>query len=327
MITKGVFTVSIDYESAWGYADHDLSDSDRTRIRDESKIVKQLIELFEKYNVPATWAVVGHLIDRGCPWDNDTPHPEYKRPTHKGESRDWFRDHPSKDEYTDSLWFDAENLISKVRSSVAGHDIGSHSYAHVMYDEERTDKETINADLKNLGRVHRVHDVPLSTFVFPRNIEGYHQLLKLNGFTTFRGKSEKWYDKYSGVVKRFAHFMDYFFPKGRTSLPDTKTFGLVNIPDSLLLLARNGPRKLIKSRHILRKVKNSLIKAEKEKEVFHLWFHPSNFSYDTDTQFKIFENILKEAVSRREEGKIEILTMEQIAERVLNHDSVVENKI
>lgn len=321
MLQKGAFTISIDHESAWGYADHDLSDADKKRILDESFIVRRLILLFEKYNVPATWAVVGHLIDRGCPWDGKTPHPEYKRPVHKGEQKDWFRDHPPKNEYTDPLWFDADNLISQARQSKAGHDIGSHSYAHILYDEDLTDEESIKADLNNLGRVHRVHDVPLTTFIFPRNVEGFHRLLKINGFTTYRGNSPKWYDKYTGMRKRLYHLLDYISPKGRTSLPDTKKFGLVNIPDSMLLLGRNGLRRLVRPKHMIRKARNSLKKAAKKGEVFHLWFHPSNFSYDTETQFDIFEAILEEATRLRSEGQLDILTMEDIANNVLEHES------
>jgi len=321
MLKKGVFTISIDYESAWGYVDHDLSDDDKKRIRDEVFNSRRLILLFEKYNVPATWAVAGHLIDRGCTWEGKTPHPEYKRPVYKGEKKDWFACHPPKDEYTDSLWFDSENVISMVRSSSAGHDIGSHSYAHILYDEENTNEASIQADLKNLGRVHRVHDVPLTTFVFPRNVGGFHRLLKINGFTTFRGVSPKWYDEYNGLKKRLAHLIDYINPNGRTSMPDTSTYGLVNIPDSMLLIGRNGPRGLLTPKTILRKAKSGLKRAVKRREVFHLWFHPSNFSYDTETQFGIFEEILKQATDLQKEGKIDILTMEHIAERVLEYES------
>lgn len=321
MLEKGAFTISIDYESAWGYADHDLSDADKKRIEEEGFNVRRLILLFEKYNVPATWAVVGHLIDRGCPWDNGTPHPEYKRPVHEGEKKDWFRDHPPKHEYTDPLWYDTENLIGMVRNSSAKHDIGSHSYAHVLYDEKCTSEESIKADLKNLGRVHRVHDVPLTTFIFPRNIEGYHRLLKINGFTTYRGNSPKWYDKYNGLRKRLYHLLDYMSPKARTVLPDLNTFGLVNIPDCMLLLGRNGLRKIVRSNHIIRKAKNSLKQAAKKKEVFHLWFHPSNFSYDTETQFGIFETILEEATKLRDTGVLDIVTMEYIANQVLQNES------
>ena len=312
MLQKGIFTISIDYESAWGYADHDLSNTDKERIRGEAAITRRLIELFEKYNVPATWAIVGHLFERGCTWDNDTPHPEYPRPIHKDEKRDWFAEHPPKNEYTDPLWFDVDNLVSDIARSPVGHELASHGYAHIMYGEDTTNREAVMADLANLGRVNRIHDVPFTSFVFPRNIEGYHRMIKVNGFTAYRGVSPKWNDRHTGSKRRLTNLLDYYLPSAVTFVPKVTIHGLINIPDSMLLLGRNGPRKLILPSVMVRKAKKGLKKAARRKEVFHLWFHPSNFSYDTETQFRIFEKILARAGTLRDKGMLDIKTLNAI---------------
>lgn len=311
MLERGIFVISIDHEFGWGYADREITPEDAARIEKETDIIERLISLFEQYNIPVTWAVVGHLIDRGVPWDGNEVHPEYLRPIHNGEKRDWFYYHPPKHQYTNTLWFDTHNLVSKIRSSSANHDIASHGYAHILYDEQTTHQKNIEADLKNIGRVHRVHDVPLSTFIFPRNREGYHKLLKLNGFTTFRGNSKKWYDGFTGAIGRLARLIDYVLPAGRTVLPRRHQSGLIDIPDSMLFLGRNGLRKLVGG-HLKTKAKRGIKKAVKKQEIFHLWFHPSNFSYSTEKQFRTFEAILKEAVKLREQGRLEIMTMEDI---------------
>lgn len=316
MLPKGTFVISIDHEFAWGYADHVLKERDKERIRGEMGIVRRLIALFEKYGVPATWAIVAHLLEHGCKWEGTLPHPEYPRPIYKGEKQDWFRDHPPQNEYSDILWFDAENLVGEMKKSIAGHEIASHGYAHILYDEAQTSHPAIMADIYNLGKVHRVHDISFTSFVFPRNVEGYHRHLKLNGFTAYRGVSQKWNDKYTGAMRRFTNLFDYYVPKGRTVLPDTKKFGLVNIPDSMLLMGRNGPRRFILPSVVVRKAKKGLKRAARRKEIFHLWFHPSNFSYSTETQFRIFEKILKYAADMREKGDIDIKTMQQVTETV-----------
>ncbi len=322
MLAKGQFVISIDHEFAWGYADHELSLQDEKRIREEALIVRRLLTLFETYSVPVTWAIVGHLIDRECSWSEDgIPHPEYPRPIYKQEKKDWFQHHPAKGDYANTLWFDAENILSLIRSNSAGHDVASHSYAHILYDEHNTHEEAIRADLKNLGRVHHIHNIPLASFVFPRNVEGYHRHLKVNGFSNYRGNSRKWYDAYPGWGKRLARLVDYYVPLGRTSSACRSLHGLINIPDSMLLLGRNGLRKLVTKGTMVRKAKYGIKRAIEEKEVFHLWFHPSNFSYDTDTQFKILEKILQEATQKRDEGKLEIMTMEQIANRCITYES------
>ena len=117
MQSMGIFTVSIDYESAWGFADSDLSKTERKRINGEVDVTKRLIELFKRYKVPVTWAVVGHLLEKRCNWSEGHPHPEYRRPIHENEKRDWFFHHPAEGEYNDPLWFDSNGLIQIGRAS------------------------------------------------------------------------------------------------------------------------------------------------------------------------------------------------------------------
>ena len=102
---KGVFTLSIDYEFAWGYSDYDFTIEDKVRIRKEIEIVGRLIDLFEKYSVPVTWAIVGHLLEKDCSWENAVPHPEYTRLLSMDGKRGWFDGHPPRGEVTDTLWF------------------------------------------------------------------------------------------------------------------------------------------------------------------------------------------------------------------------------
>ena len=62
MFKKGIFTISIDLEFIWGVIDKELSTKDKELIKDEVNITNKLIEIFDKYNVCATWAIVGHLL-------------------------------------------------------------------------------------------------------------------------------------------------------------------------------------------------------------------------------------------------------------------------
>ncbi len=313
---KGVVTISIDHEFAWGYADMPLSNEDRIRIAKEQEIVERLIALFEKYNITATWAIVGHLLENDCKYNEGTAHPEYKRPIFKNEKKDWFFQHPLDVDAKDVLWYDTKDLIGKIQRSSVGHEIGSHSYAHIMYDENVVDQQVIETDLLNIQRVHDIKGVSRESFVFPRNIEGFHHLLKKRGIRYYRGSSKKWYRSLPGALQRIGHLADYFIPNTPTSLPIIHESGLVNIQDSMLLLGRNGLRKIIPACGVVWKAKRGIKKAIRKKEVFHLWFHPSNFSYHTEEQFGIFENILKEIKQRKESGEIENLTMGEVGSRV-----------
>lgn len=320
MSKKGIFTISIDYEFAWGYADKLLSLEDKTRIRKEIEIVKRLILLFEKYNIPATWAIVGHLlekIEKKCEWSGDNlPHPEYKRPIYKNETHDYFFQHPDKNNYSDSLWYDNQKLILQIKQSSACHEIASHSYAHIRYDEQNTNEQAICVDIANSQRVHTEEDLPYKSFVFPRNVEGFHKQLQKAGLTHYRGNSYKWYMFLPQLLQRLGHFCDYLIPSTPVSAPLLHFSGLVNIRESMLLLGRNGLRKFITPSMMIKKVKNGIQKASNKKEIFHLWFHPSNFSYDTEKQFWIFEEILKRATKMRDENKLDIQTMSAIGNKL-----------
>ena len=116
-----------------------------------------------------------------------------------------------------------------------------------------------------------------------------------------------------GPLRRLARLADYYIPTVRTVLPSRHPSGLVNIPDSLLLLGRNSLRKLVLPVVMKWKIRCGLKQAVRRKEIFHLWFHPSNFSYDTDTQLEILEATLKFATQLKKQGKLDTRTMGDIA--------------
>jgi hypothetical protein len=49
--------------------------------------------------------------------------------------------------------------------------------------------------------------------------------------------------------------------------------------------------------------------AARKSEVFHLWFHPSNFYHSTESQFLALDRILAIAAAMRDRGHIEAMTM------------------
>ncbi len=315
---KGIFTMSIDFEFAWGYVDQKLDKKAEEKISQELAIFPRLISLFEKYDMPATWAIVGHLLEKNCQWENSLPHPEYERPIRKNEKTDWFLNHPSQNEPASPLWYDTGNLINIIKESKVGHEIASHSYAHLIYDETVTNQKVVKTDIANCRRIHQENNFPFKSFIFPRNQEGYHELLKEQGIICYRGASQSWYNYFPRAIKRVFNLASYYFPGSNNFLPSFHQSGLVNVPDSLLLIGRNGLRKLVLPKAVYKKAARGLDEANKEKNIFHFWFHLSNFVHQTESQFEIFEKILAKADYLRQEKKLEILTMQAIAEKYIN---------
>ena len=60
----GKLTISIDLELAWGFWDILTPDIVRLAETAERPICDKLIELFDRYHIPVTWAVVAAVLDR-----------------------------------------------------------------------------------------------------------------------------------------------------------------------------------------------------------------------------------------------------------------------
>ncbi len=315
-MTRGVFTISIDHEFGWGRPERVFSPEEARVVRKEAAVVRKLLELFEEFRVPATWAVVGHLLQASCP-SGDIPHPEYPRPVYFGEDTDWFFQHPAPEEVHDPLWFDSENLIPEILSSSVHHEIASHSYAHIAYGSPDVNPDAVKVDIQKAKSLHDTSGFPFNTFIFPWNSEGFHAFLKEAGVERYRGTTSRWYDLLPGVLKRAGRFLEYFLPTAPpVVVPSFHPSGLLNIPDSMLFLRREGIRKLLPAHVLLHKALRGVRRAAEEKRIFHLWFHPFNFCYDTEMQLNVLREILKEAVRLREKGAIDILTMVEIHDRV-----------
>ena len=91
---------STDFELAWAYryADRPKSTDAGSRTRAAFPL---LLKTFDRFGVPVTWAVVGHLLLESCKRDSDTrlAHPEMPRPSFyanhywRFERGDWYEQH------------------------------------------------------------------------------------------------------------------------------------------------------------------------------------------------------------------------------------------
>ena len=61
-MSKGIFTISLDFELFWGVRDHRTLENYGENILNVHQVVPRLLELFAKYNVHCTWATVGFLF-------------------------------------------------------------------------------------------------------------------------------------------------------------------------------------------------------------------------------------------------------------------------
>ena len=89
--------------------------------------------------------------------------------------------------------------------------------------------------------------------------------------------------------------------------------GLINLPGSMLFMGRDGIRRWARTQTMRDKLAKGVAAAAGSREVFHLWFHPSNFWHDTAVQFDIFEWFAAHLADRAARGEIEIKPMAAFA--------------
>jgi peptidoglycan/xylan/chitin deacetylase (PgdA/CDA1 family) len=289
-MSPGALCISIDLELAWGTWDKPSAACHRLCAEKERLVVHALLELFASRAVPATWAVVGRLLDRsgGAPAT----------------------------EFGERIWY-APDLVEAIRNSPPGHDIGSHSFAHVYFEE--LDRGLLAADLRAARRIHEEHGLAFTSFVFPRNQVAHLDLLAEAGVKVFRSADVGWHTairKTAGTLPgRAAHLAHTLLPISPGVVqPRSHPFGLVELPSSMLLLARDGLRRLVRPEIAEMKAKLGLRRAARHGKVFHLWFHPSNFYRETDVQLGVLESILDEACAMRDRGAIDVRTMASYAQ-------------
>ncbi len=284
----GKLTVSIDLELAWGFWDILTPEILRQSEAAERPICDKLIELFDRYNIPATWAVVAAVLDRAS---------AAGRP---GNERSWY----------------APEIVDRIRAAKTPHEIGSHGGHHVYYD--RMTAAEADADIAFVKQVHRENGLALDSFVFPRNAIGHLDLLARAGLRTFRGPDTGWVrlaPKLGSQAGKIVTFADKVLPIPPTPARPRRYGSLVDIPGSMLLPGRDGARRFILPAVSRAKLAMGLVWARRSGETFHFWFHPCNFYYRAEEQFATLDWFLARAAAEAARGRIEICTMKSYAPR------------
>ncbi len=316
MTAPGSLVVSFDTELIWGSFDHTTADGFERRYPDVRGTIGDLLQLLDRYQVPVTWAVLGHLFLARCERGADgRAHPELIHPQQRWFGGPWLAADPCTDRARDPLWY-GDDILDAIQGARTAHEIGCHSFSHALFDDPDLTQAAVRSDLDACRRVAATRGIELRSFAFPRNREGHHRLLRDAGFVAFRGADPTWYRSLPGVPRRAAHFADQIaaLPPA-VSHPVQAVPGLWNVPGSMLLLHRSGMRRVIPIASRIAKARLGLRRAVRSGAVFHLWTHPFNLASDRAGLLGALEAILRDAVALREGGRLRIETMGEVAAR------------
>lgn len=302
----GSVVVSVDAELAWGF--HDRRNPPRKRVEAGRRGWLALLDLFEEFRVPATWAVVGHLFLSEC----DGMHPEHPAPI------GWF-DHERGPDRTPEEHRFGLDLVRAIRDAGVDHDVGSHTFSHVEMGDPRTTRELARAEVAASLEVAHGHGFDLASFVFPRNNVGHRDVLAAYGFRCYRGvrPEPEGGPSVPAPVRKLAEATVGDPPP--LVDPAVDEYGLVNVPASLFLFGFEGlARSVVEpvvGDPIVRQARRGIDAAVEAEGVFHLWLHPNNLVADRDVDR--MRAILEHVDRRRRETSLRVETMREVADRVL----------
>lgn len=315
--SSGLFVLSFDTELAWGTFDVGGLSRYAAHFAQYRDLVKRLVAMLDEYRIPATWAFVGHLLlDKCVKAENGLTHPDVQRPRYTWYPHDWHHCDPATDIHRDPWWY-ATDVLNMVRSAPVKHEIATHTFSHIVVDDPACTAEIFRSQLTACAELHKRHRLEFRSIVFPRNRVAYRDVLCDYGIIAYRGRESRWYSRIwpetsgSGIF----HILDRALPFSPSTYPlDTLREGpLVNLPASMMLLARDGFRRSIPLQTRAAQAKAGLRKAAQQGQLFHLWLHPSNLGSDT-ALFSCLEDILQAADTMRQQGLLQILTMCKAAE-------------
>lgn len=193
---KAVVTITADFELAWAWRytksssnPYELAIEKAKRERENIPII---LELCDKYEIPITWATVGHLLLEKCKRDeNGLAHSEMRRigkfenEFWKFDGDDWYEYDPCSDYKTAPEWY-APDIIRMILNAKVKHEIGCHTFSHIDCRDEVCPPEVFEDEVNMCIKAADKYNIKLKSFVHPAHIIGNLNKLVEFGFTSFQ---------------------------------------------------------------------------------------------------------------------------------------------
>ncbi len=327
--TRGTMVLSLDLELSWGRFDKTPVEVLSAESLAERQQIKRFLALLDQYEIPATWAMVGHLMLKHCVRDG-TGHVHTETMPHARYSwypREWYSYDPCTNVSLAPGWY-GPDIVEWIRAARVHHEIGSHSFAHIVFGDPECSVSTAEADIKAAIEVAACNGITLNSFVFPRNRIGHLETLRRLGILAYRGEDAPVIGKGYGLLLRPVNFLRQVLAIPMEPVqPEEVLPGLWNIPGNHFFLPRKGIRRILPRGGQALRAKRCIDKAVRLGQLYHMWFHPFDLLTDSDAMFSGLETVFSYARGLRKEGLLDILTMEDYARRLTREKYGVPSEV
>lgn len=313
---NSLLIISLDFELMWGVRDKRTISNYGKNILGVRKVIPGLLQLFNKYQVQATFATVGFLFAKNKKELTSyipASLPQYNSPLLS--PYDYIAT-IGEDEASDPYHYGA-SLIEQIIES-GQHEIATHTFSH-FYCMEGASLQSFKSDLKAAQDIAYINNVTLNSIVFPRNqyTPQHIEICSHMGLIAYRGNETGNIYKPAAnleqkkLISRASRLLDtYVNISGHNTFNVEKISAIVNLPASKFLRPYSTSMKVLDALK-LQRIKNSMTYAARNNEAYHLWWHPHNFGTHTLENLSFLEQVLKHYLLLQQKYGMQSVTMQQ----------------
>ncbi|WP_034920707.1 polysaccharide deacetylase family protein [Gillisia sp. CAL575] len=321
MSKKGCLVISLDFELIWGVFDT-VEIKDKTEyFLNTRKVIPEILELFKRSSIHATWASVGMLFNNN--WTEWNCHRSKQEPRYANSklSSYLYGESIQKFDFRDICF--APELIKEIYET-NGQEMATHTYSHYYCLEQGQGKESFRQDLVQAIAVASKIGIELKSLVFPRNQikQEYLKVCESLGIQNVRSNPDNWYWKdtsASGLSSKIARTADAYVNLGKKSYPFSDLKAKKGFPleqkASRFLRPVEGNSSLRKLK--LKRIKSEMTTAAKNAEVYHLWWHPHNFGDQPEESLLDLSEIIKHFEFLRTKYGFQSFNMMELGNKVI----------
>jgi peptidoglycan/xylan/chitin deacetylase (PgdA/CDA1 family) len=294
----GIFTVSLDLELYWGVRDSRSFDEYEANMRGERDAIHGTLDLFETYNVHATWATLGFLFFKDI--TELRRHLPRVLPDYEREKFSSYRYIDERSWGDDDIYHFAPDIIEMIRRC-PGQEIGTHTFSHYYCLEEGQTLEAFRADMTAAVETAKAKGIAINSLVFPRNQgnPAYLPVLEELDIACYRGNENASFYKPTNKQEQNAMMRALRLLDSYINLSGYNTYSLeecgqrrpFNISASRFLRPYSRSLASLESLR-LHRIKRAMRDAAANQRMFHLWWHPHNFGADVKRNLAFLEKIL-----------------------------------
>ena len=322
-LSKPIFTISLDFEKSWGVFQ---KTNYKQNIIGTDQAVIELLKLFKKFNIHATWAVVGMLnYEDKKNLINDLP---ILKPSYANNNFSSYDHLNSIKENDFSKLYSGKNLIDIIKNS-SFQEISSHTFSHYYCLEKGQNVNQFKADLIKQLEISNKNNTSIASIIFPRNQynDEYLKICSDLGFTSYRGIvktivhkpiSKKNLTLFKRAIRFIDNYINIYGYRTHSFLVKYND-SIWNIPESFFLTTRFVKHKVLRF-FFMKRLKKSMLNAAKTNSLFHIWFHPHNFGTNTFECINQLKELLEYYEILKEKYGMQNLNMSEIVDFIENEN-------